>query len=419
MKRQSLFTFGQRPVTVNCYRLELPSGRVLVRVEWRENGRRKTRSWDDSAEARRNAKAAAKELSRRLQNRGATAVARISVGALFDKYVLANEPTWRRGTLKNARSNWRLFQEVVGPATFADLVTQETLDEVRAALRKRGIAPNQIRACITRVKAVWAWARPRRLLTENVLSDYKNALPKDGPPLDVPEYSPDEVAALMEQLSPRGSRTWRTWAAVLFAAIQGPRQNALLHLEWRDIDFDGRTVTWRAEFDKLGRQRDQALTRDAVRALRVAMVWRRRMGYDGPFVFPAVQERRRDKPWTYAALAQSLREAEIKAGIAHFKFRGMHGLRRHACRTVLDQTSDINKAAEWIGDNDLRTLKRSYLKPRPQGQRELARTLRMPTRKAESAVAVATEQQSFAKPSIPRSSKPKDSNDLQRATGRD
>ena len=385
MKRNHLFTLGQRPVTIHGFRIVLPSGRRLVRVEWREYGKRLTRSWEDSVDGRRQAKATAKGIKQRLDNRDLTVVARVRVGELFDKYTLALSPSWRAGTLKNARGNWRLFQETVSPTTYADLVTQETLDEVRAALRNRGIAANQIRACLSRVLAVWSWARRRRILAENVLAEYENALPKDGHARDVPEYTPDEVSQLTAQLSFRSSRTWRTWCAVLIAALQGPRQNALLNVEWRDVNLTERTVLWRAELDKRGRDRCQPLTREAVFAFRVAAVWRRRMGYDGRFVFPAVQARRGDRPWTYAALSAQLRAAEDAAGIPHVAYRGMHGFRRGACMNALMASGgNLNTAGEWIGDTDLRTLKRSYLKSRPESLRAVANSLRMPTQKAKA-----------------------------------
>ena len=385
MNRTRIFTIGQRPGTINGYRIVLPSGRRLVRIEWREYRKRLTKSWEDSAEGKRLAKATAQGIKQRLDRRDLAVVERVQVGALFDKYVLALAPEWREATLKNARNNWRLFQETVSPTTFADLVTQQTLDEVRAALRDRRIAANQVRACITRVLAVWTWARKRRILAENGLSDYENKLSKNGEPLNVPEYSPTEVAALMAQLSFRSSRAWRPWCVVQLASLLGPRQNALLNLEWRDVNLVSRTVRWRAELDKRGRERDQPLPREAVAAFRVAGVWRRRMRYAGRFVFPAVQARRGDRPWTYAALSEQLKSAEARAGVPHVAFRGMHGFRRGAAKNVLVMTGgDLNKAGEWIGDTDLRTLKKSYLKSRPEELRQVANAMRMPAENTKS-----------------------------------
>ena len=384
MKRTRLFTIGQRPSTINVYRIALPSGLKLVRIEWRENRQRLTKSFEDSGEGKRLAKATAIGIKQRLDRRDLTVIERVKVGQLFDKYVLSHSAGWRTATLKNARNNWRLFQETVSPTTYADLVTQETLDEVKQGLRKRGIVPNQIRACITRVLAVWRWARNRRYLADNGLIGYGNALPKDGQPHQVPEYTPEEVGALMAQVDYRNSRQWRTWCAMQIDALQGFRSNALLRLEWRDVNLTSKEVVWRAEFDKLGRERTQPLTHEAIFALRVARVWRKRMGYTGRFVFPPVQARRGDRPWTYAALCEQLHAAEERSGVPHVKGRAMHGFRRGAAKNVHVLTGgDLNKAGEWIGDTDLRTLKNSYLRNRSGELREVANRLRMPPEKAK------------------------------------
>ena len=400
MNRATIAKYGQRPYVVNVFREKLSSGRVLARVEWREHHQRKTRSWADDKDGRRLAKAFALTTKNRLEQRGSgrPEIVRVNVGELFEKYVNANVAKWRPATLKNARNNWRLFQETVAPTVYADHVTQETLDEVRKTLRNRRIAPNQVRAATTRVLAVWNWARRRALLSENLLAGYDNALPKDGQPLDVPEYTPDDVAKIIGQFDYRTSRAWRPWCAIQLASLLGARQNALLNLEWSDVDLAARTVRWRPALDKRGKDRTQPLPRDAVKALRVAWVWRQRAGHTGRFVFFAVQARRGDAPWTYAALSASLTEAEGRAGIPHVKFRGMHGFRRGAAHNVLALTNgDLNKAGEWIGDTDLRTLKRSYLKSRPEELRAVANLMTMPTQKKE---AVATEQQSVAAASM-------------------
>lgn len=391
--RGTLFSIGARPCTVNGWRETLESGRTVVRIEWREP-RRKTKSWEDTAEGRRLARAYARGVHDRLQKRGITVIERHTLSDLFDKFVMAKEAGWRPKTRLNALNKWRLFQEVVGPNTAADLVTEETLDEVRRALRlrkPRAIVANQIQKVVALVKEVWKWARRRKLIGENAIAEYENLLPKDGQPLDVPEYTPEECARILANLSYRDSRTWRAAVAIMFDGLLGPRQNALLNVEWRDIDLVARTVTWRAELDKLGRNRVQPLPTEAVFALRIAKVWRARQGYDGRFVFFAVQrERRGDKPWTYAALIGQLRGAERRAKVPHIKYRGMHGFRRMAVNNVLALTGgDLNAAGNWIGDRDLRTLKRSYIKERPEELRAVARGVSV----LGSRNTLATEQQ--------------------------
>jgi integrase len=191
-------------------------------------------------------------------------------------------------------------------------------------------------------------------------------LGKDAKALDVAEFPPEEMAAVLGEFDPKDSRRWRAWVVSTIAATQGARVNAILRLADADCDVADRTITWVAVHDKLGRRRVQPLTRDAVWAIRVARVWRRRMGYDGRWLVPAVRKTRRDAdlPWVYSAYHRLLMEAEKGAGVPHRMYRGAHGIRRMVGRNALEASGDLNLAAEWIGDTDLRTFKKSYLKER-------------------------------------------------------
>ena len=74
-----------------------------------------------------------------------------------------------------------------------------------------------------------------------------------------------------------------------------------------------------------------------------------------------------------------LHVACVEAGVAVKPLRAFHGFRRMAARTVLELTGDVNAAAEWIGDTDLRVVKRGYLKERPESLVRTAALVRMPT----------------------------------------
>ena len=77
---------------------------------------------------------------------------------------------------------------------------------------------------------------------------------------------------------------------LLLIGHQGVRQRAALHLRWEDVDLDARVITWRARYDKVGREWSQPI-RDATRsALLTALYWRERDGYTGPWVFLLVVE---------------------------------------------------------------------------------------------------------------------------------
>lgn len=376
MTRRRLATVGMRGASAIVFAERLTSGNDLVRVQWREAGRLHTRSWPLSAEGKRIARAFAEGTVERLQRRGVRAEERLTVRAVFDRYLAARTPEWREKTRVTTVTRWRVFTNLVSPATFADLVTPETLDEVRVVLRRR-YAPNQVAHVVQLVKSVWKLARARRWIPENSLEGYENRLAKDERPTDVPEYTPEEVGRILGALDYRKAREWRLWVAVQLASLLGPRQRSLFGLELGDVDLTARVVHWRPELDKRAKERWQPLPRDAVFAVRVALVWRARLGYRGPYLLPPVQERRQG-PWVYQAAVEMLHSTCRRVGVPVVKHRAFHGFRRHAARNVLGLTGSIKAAGDWIGDDDVRTLTRSYLKRRPEEQREIANALSSP-----------------------------------------
>ena len=125
--------------------------------------------------------------------------------------------------------------------------------------------------------------------------------------------------------------------------------------------------------------------RDAVFALRVCRVWARRQGYTGPYVFYGVQARTREGTWTYAALNRQLHLAAERAGVRRIMYRAMHSLRRMAGGNVLAATGDITKVGDWLGDTDMRVLKKSYLRARPEGLATVVATTKLPPREKQPA----------------------------------
>ena len=240
------------------------------------------------------------------------------------------------------------------------------------------------------VKAVFRFARDRDLIPENRLDGYTVKMPKDQGPLQIPEYTPDEARALLGGCDPRDSRTWRLYVALYVFAFAGPRQNAARHLEWADVDFSAGTVRWRPEFDKLGYDRTQLLPAPVIEALRVAYGWRTAYGYEGPYVFfrpgsgtidrggwhtarkgPTKRSLQRaapkpDKPWTYSALNGALQRLEERVAVTHVRHRAAHGFRRYVVTEIHAATGNLGLAGQYVGDKDIRTLARSYLRERPE-----------------------------------------------------
>ena len=367
-------------------------GTKLVRVQWREAGRRRTESWPDTKENRRLAIAFAETTSHRIAHRIAEPPPPIAISVLYAKYVSANTH-WRPATRVVNDGRWKRFVVYAGPGRPAHELTPDLIDQYRAAMKRQGYAGNQVAEHVKVVKAVCRFARQRRLLAENPLADYVVKTPKEDRSKPIPEYTPQEARALLAKCDARDPRSWRLYVALHVFALAGPRQNAARHLTWDDIDLAAHTVRWRPELDKVGYDRTQLLPAQVVEALWVAYGWRIAYGYTGPLVFfrpgagtidtggwhthrkgPTQRSLRRaaakpDVPWTYAALNGALRRLEDAAGVEHVPQRAAHGMRRFVVTEVHAATGNLALAGQYVGDRDLRTLARSYLRERPEEQR--------------------------------------------------
>ena len=384
-KRTPIKAFGSYGSTVNVYGMEL-SGEPVARVEWRQFGERKTETFRGPKRDRENAaKAYAEGVAERLRQGEQVKTVRYTIAELWKAYLTAKGVNWRPKTKLLALQRWKVFTTTVNPLTFADLLTQETLDTWREALltvptKKTGavMARNQVAHHIQLVKSVYRFARKRKLIRENPIADYAVREGRDYQPLEVPEFTPAQWGKVLAQVPFRHVRYWRVWLALALDGLLAPRSNALLNLEWSDIDMATRTVTWRGVLDKVGKTRVQPLPRDAVFALRVAKVWRARIGYTGPYLFPPVQERNKDGHWGYASLNRQLDLACKRAKVPRQKYQSMHAFRRMVAGNVLDVTGDITKVGDYLGDSDVRVLRRSYLRNRVGHLTKVAEAMTLP-----------------------------------------
>jgi len=73
-----------------------------------------------------------------------------------------------------------------------------------------------------------------------------------------------------------------------------------------------------------------------------------------------------DKPWTYQAFNQALIRLEQRAGVPHVAYRAAHGFRRYVIDELNARTGNPVLAGQYVGDKDLRTLMRSYVRERPE-----------------------------------------------------
>jgi hypothetical protein len=141
-----------------------------------------------------------------------------------------------------------------------------------------------------------------------------------------------------------------------------------------DVVLPPRSVWWNPRFDKMGNERVQPLTRTAVRALRIARVWHHRRGEASRWVLAPARAATTERaaPWTYQAMNAALRALCDRCDpvVPWVKGRAFHGFRKHAAGEVHRLTGSERAAADWIGDTDVKVVRRHYLKKRAEEQRE-------------------------------------------------
>ena len=84
---------------------------------------------------------------------------------------------------------------------------------------------------------------------------------------------------------------WRFQVALVLAHETGHRIGAIRELRWPDINFEDRTIRWRAEHEKTGYEHITPLTDEALAALEEARRMNRGTG-NAP-VLPSPQDARR------------------------------------------------------------------------------------------------------------------------------
>lgn len=266
----------------------------------------------------------------------------------------------------------------VGKDALADAVTLNEVDRFRKELVQQGVAVNQVKEVIKVAKVAHNWGESRELVSKNSISKYRFKRAKeDSADVEPGEYTADERDRLLAAFNPRLGTQWRPWAMLMIIGHHGVRASAALHLRWEDLDAANQDVIWRAQYDKVGREWTQALTWELVSALAWARHWRERVAYDGPYVFFSRDVRsssdggRQAGVYRIQSFLAALVKAEARAGVKHQPYRGAHGMRRMVAGEVNARTGDPVLAMYYIGDTDLKTMKR-YLKRRDDRLRAVA-----------------------------------------------
>lgn len=373
--RQHLGRWGQRGASVTVF---VERGAVWLRFSVR--GRSLKRFGDDTGPVRRKAMAWAKKYGAArtaAREQMAPSGKGLTLRGLWLKYEKANSEAWRPKTTKGYRDYLGNLEEYFGPGFKVGKLTLDDVDEYRISQRAATVAHGQVRRQIGFLRQLLNWAEGRDLIARNKLHAYRYVIGKDERDTQPDEYSRSDVLAIAEQLA--GPRHWRPRSIITLCGSLGARINAVLHLQWADVDLDEGLVTWRAAHDKLGEEGTQPLTPMAKAALVEA--WGQRHETE-PWVFWAVRsgvagEGRRahrstagepkGRPYHYNSVLHHLNEAEKRAGVEHRHGRAFHGLRR----MVVGDLGDLALAASWVRQKSLKVTA-GYDRQRKAQQHEAA-----------------------------------------------
>jgi integrase len=336
----------------------------LLQIEWRENGRRLSKSLKhrDWARAKRQADEFAAGFAGPEIGGGAEAEPEPpTLERLFDIYGEEVTPTKGRQSRRHDRAAMRMFLGFFGrdrsPATLSQRDWDRFIRERRAGRAGASGSPVSDRTIERDLKfllAVLNWAvksrdeRGELLLGSNPLKGLKT--PTEKNPVRV-VLSEEEYQALLEVSRPVD---WRFRVALVLAHETGHRIGAIRQLRWSDIDMEGGVVRWRAEHEKSGYEHRTPVTAEALAALEEARQINPGNG-DAP-VLPA--------PWDPSTSFSRARayvwwnRAERLAGLKRMRGRGWHSLRRKFACDLMDLPLKV--LCELGGWKEAQTVLRCY-----------------------------------------------------------
>ena len=301
-------------------------------IEWRENGRRLTRSLGHRSWTR--AKRQADEFAAgfaEVNGRRGSEPEPLTLGRLFEMYGEEVTPTKAETTQRSDRAAMRMFLRFFGRERKPETLSQRDWDRFirerragRVGASGKPASDRTVGYDLRILLAVLNWAaksrdeRGRLLLDSNPLKGLRVPMVKNPTRVVLCD---EEYEALIKV---SGQVGWRFRVALVLAHETGHRIGAIRKLRWSDIDFEERTILWRAEHEKTGYEHRTPVTAEATGALEEARSHHRGAG-DAP-VLPAPRD-----PSAYVSgpqMAAWWKSAERRAGLEPKRGRGWHSLRR-------------------------------------------------------------------------------------------
>ena len=249
----------------------------LIQIEWREEGRRLTRSLRhrDWAKAKRQAdEFAASCVQLQLQVQAEVEPGPLTLGRLLDLYGEEVTPAKGEGSRKYDGVAMKMFLRFLGkdrnPRTLSKRDWDRFIRERRAGRvgpSRKPVSDRTIERDLKFLLAVLNWAAQSRdeqgelLLESNPLRGLKPPTEKNPTRVFLTEAEYEALLRVSLDLD------WRFHVALVLAHETGHRIGAIRQLRWSDVDLDGRVIRWRAEHEKTGYEHLTPMTAEALAAL--------------------------------------------------------------------------------------------------------------------------------------------------------
>ena len=315
----------------------------LIQIEWREEGRRRSRSlghrdWD---RAKRQAdEVAAGHAGALVPELVEAEPTPLTLETLFDIYGEEVTPTKGETTRKHDRVATKMFLAFFGRNRKPGTLSQRDWDRFIRGRRSGKVGPSgrpvsnrTIERDLRFLLGVFNWAAKSRdeegtlLLESNPLRGLK--LPKEKNPTRV-LLTQAEYEVLLDVSLAVG---WRFHVALVLAHETGHRIGAVRKLRWSDVDLGSGVIRWRGEHEKTGYEHRTPVTVEALSVLEEAR--RRNPGIGDIPVLPAPKDA--SKCASKSLVRDWWKKAEELAGLEPKRGRGWHSLRRKFASDLMNQ----------------------------------------------------------------------------------
>ena len=315
----------------------------LLQIEWRESGRRLSRSLGHRDWAR--AKKQADEVVAGfavpvIEGKAEAEPEPLTLEALFDIYGAEVTPAKAGKSRKYDRVAMEMFLRFFGrdrkPATLSQRDWDRFIRERRAGRvgpSGRPVGDRTIEQDLKFLLAVFNWAAKSRdeqgrlLLDSNPLRGLKT--PKEKNPTRVVLAQAEYEALLNVSLAV----DWRFRVALVLAHETGHRIGAIRQLRWSDISIEGKVIRWQGEHEKTGYEHRTPLTAEAFSVLEETR--RKAPGIGDAAVLPSPKDP--SKCVSRSLTRNWWEKAEGLAGLEPERGRGWHSLRRKFASDLMDQ----------------------------------------------------------------------------------